>query len=105
VPRCSSIFVGVILLLILLLSLNFVHFSYLVPTAAHQPVPFGLGSKRLFGCVLDRGSRASTECRDWNVDGRAYVTIDGDIIPALNTFQKKGEGSKIKGSGEETVDL
>jgi hypothetical protein len=39
------------------------------------------------------------------VDGRECVTIDGDIIPALITFQKKGEGSKIKGSGEETVNL
>jgi solute carrier family 35 protein C2 len=39
------------------------------------------------------------------VDGRAYVTIDGDIMPAPNAFQKKGEGSKKKGSGEVTVDL
>jgi solute carrier family 35 protein C2 len=30
---------------------------------------------------------------DWNVDGRAYVTSDGDIMPA---FHKKGEGKKKK---------
>ena len=43
---------------------------------------------------------------DWNVDGRAYITSDGDIIPAPNAFHKKGEGSKKKKNlEEEAVDL
>jgi solute carrier family 35 protein C2 len=34
---------------------------------------------------------------DWNVDGRAYVTSDGDIMPA---FHKKGKGSQKKRRAE-----
>jgi solute carrier family 35 protein C2 len=35
---------------------------------------------------------------DWNVDGRAYVTTDGDIMPS---FHKKGKASKKKRSLEQ----
>ncbi|PMD32565.1 TPT-domain-containing protein [Hyaloscypha variabilis F] len=42
---------------------------------------------------------------DWNVEGRAYVTSDGDIMPAPSAFHKKGEGSKKKRAVEEEADL
>ena len=44
---------------------------------------------------------------DWNVNGMAYVTSDGDIIPAPNTFNKKGDSSKKTARGEpaEPADL
>jgi solute carrier family 35 protein C2 len=38
------------------------------------------------------------EEEDWNVDGRAYVTSDGDIMPSFN---KKGKASKKKRGVEE----
>lgn len=48
--------------------------------------------------VSDADDEDEEEEEDWNVDGRAYVTSDGDIMPSFN---KKGKRSKIKRSVEE----
>ena len=52
----------------------------------------------LVGQEVSDADDEDEEEEDWNVDGRAYVTSDGDIMPS---FHKKGKASKKKRSVEE----
>ncbi len=52
----------------------------------------------LIGQEVESESDEEEEEGDWNVDGRSYVTSDGDIMPAFN---KKRDSSRKKKSVEQ----
>lgn len=53
----------------------------------------------------DADGESSEEEEDWNTPDKTYVTMDGDILPAPDSFKTKtkarlGEGSGLNGSAE-----